>query len=1041
MRTYGTLTREDTYWVFDVEPHVAVRLKRLFPRALATRSGTIVVAESDDVALDIEWSLIRWPLDVGADDLAHLTAVADRQRWIGDQIVSIFAGHPVDGDFRIPARAPRWDHQRTNADIVSVVKRLLITDSLGAGKSYSGSLTFRNPDALPGLVVAAPHLQHQWYNEIKATWPDFHVHVVTKGTPYDPMRTRLGRRHVRPPDVYVTTYSKLGGWSQHLAGAIRSVVFDEVQELRNGTSTVKGTAAATIADKANYVVGLSVGPDSVVEMIGGPFGTGWVGTIEEATRLVAKEVAPECWGIHELFRVEHLDVRSRGWTGERFGWKPVRTFLRHRCDTTTTTLRVPSGRLTLTDEHSVYRVAARGLDLVRADGLTPGDRLAGDDGNGWAAVAEQPFDFADLAADLVRGQVVVDTAGITRHDIGVTAWQWQNFHKEAKFGPRLPADIYRQHAALLPPPTGAYQGIGRGHRWIAASVNLSDWAYLLGFYLGDGWLDGTRVGLAVEDALAEHMMDMVANLPHVALEPKLRPGNGRSVEVRFSHPLFSEMLRRTTRGANCYDKFIPGEWIISWPETARRELLRGLVDSDGSVGRDGRRYYTTVSKPLATSLLSLLRSLGAQGSLSCRTGTGAGGADAHGRKIVGTRNAFSVNWSAHAESGDNFGWRGNRVRYDWGRNKLKEAAVRSVEADLESPDVVYDLEMVGHPSFVADGVLVHNTATPVTNYGGDLWEIYSIVRPDALGERHEFLREWCGSSYGGKPRVANPAALGSFLRDSGVMVGVKLPGIEPLRIEQVVDHDIDVYDQLSGNAAELARFILSQETPTTDRWQAAGELDVRLRQATGIAKAPYVAAFVELLLESVDKVVLWGWHHACYDIWMERLAKHRPVKFTGAESDTQKRDALDRFRRPNNEGGSAVFIMSLRSGAGLNGLQDVCHVGVFGELDWTPSMHAQCIGRLNRPGQENHPVLAYFLTSDVGSDLPMIEVLGVKKQQAEPIEDPSIERITPLMEVDADRVKMLARAVLEQAGEPIPTTPAEPDEGDDDGGNVIPLFR
>lgn len=125
---------------------------------------------------------------------------------------------------------------------------------------------------------------------------------------------------------------------------------------------------------------------------------------------------------------------------------------------------------------------------------------------------------------------------------------------------------------------------------------------------------------------------------------------------------------------------------------------------------------------------------------------------------------------------------------------------------------------------------------------------------------------------------------------------------------------------------------------------------------------------------------------------------------------------------------------------GVNGLQEVCNVGVFGELDWTPSAMAQCIGRLNRPGQPNHPVLAYFLTSEVGADPTMIDVLGVKREQAEPIEDPDRPIATRLMEYDYDRVKLLAEAVLAQTGE----EPPQPDsDGDDDGGgsNVIPLFR
>src|SRR5690606_29473386 len=136
------------------------------------------------------------------------------------------------------------------------------------------------------------------------------------------------------------------------------------------------------------------------------------------------------------------------------------------------------------------------------------------------------------------------------------------------------------------------------------------------------------------------------------------------------------------------------------------------------------------------------------------------------------------------------------------------------------------------------------------------------------------------------------------------------------------------------------------------------ELSVLLRQATGIAKAPYVAEFVRLLVQSGESVVVFAWHRAVYDVLLSRLASLHPVMYTGSESPAQKQNALDRFRK----GDSQVFLMSLRAGAGLNGLQERCSVAVFAELDWSPGVHEQCIGRLARDGQSS-PVLAYFLVA------------------------------------------------------------------------------
>ena len=191
--------------------------------------------------------------------------------------------------------------------------------------------------------------------------------------------------------------------------------------------------------------------------------------------------------------------------------------------------------------------------------------------------------------------------------------------------------------------------------------------------------------------------------------------------------------------------------------------------------------------------------------------------------------------------------------------------------------------------------------------------------------------------------------------------------------------------------------------------RAAGEFDYKLRQATGLAKAPYVARFVDLLLESGERVVLYGWHHAVYDVWRQELARWKPAFFTGQESTSQKEQAREAFM----EGKSRVLCMSLRAGAGLDGLQDVCAPTVFGELDWSPQVHTQCIGRLHRDGQQR-PVVAYYLLADEGSDPVVSDVLGIKRMQSEPVLAPNAPLIQPKATVD--RVRLLAKDYASRHG-------------------------
>lgn len=303
------------------------------------------------------------------------------------------------------------------------------------------------------------------------------------------------------------------------------------------------------------------------------------------------------------------------------------------------------------------------------------------------------------------------------------------------------------------------------------------------------------------------------------------------------------------------------------------------------------------------------------------------------------------------------------------------------------------------------------TATPVYNYGGEIFNVLDVLDHGCLGDRDEFNREWATGS-GSKVRVSDPVALGSTLRENGLVlrrtrkdVGRELPPIQ--RIAYPVAIDQDAFAANAQGAADLARVIIAKAGTPTELFKAAGDFDWRLRLATGVAKAPHVADFARLLLETEQPLILFGWHHEVYDIWRDRLADHRPRFFTGQESEKQKYDAQSAFIA----GDTNLLIMSLRAGAGIDGLQERCSVCVFGELDWSPGVHTQCVGRLARDGQPD-PVVAYFAVADEGSDPVIAEVLDLKRQQADGIVDPQRPLFQELAGQPEDRIKLLAEAYL-----------------------------
>lgn len=276
------------------------------------------------------------------------------------------------------------------------------------------------------------------------------------------------------------------------------------------------------------------------------------------------------------------------------------------------------------------------------------------------------------------------------------------------------------------------------------------------------------------------------------------------------------------------------------------------------------------------------------------------------------------------------------------------------------------------------------SGTPIFNYGFEVWTLFNVINPGLLADETSFRREWCGYM----DKVSDPVALGSFLRDSysyirrtkyDEEVKSELPPVN--KIVHTVGFDQKAIDSMEDEAKTLALQVLQGEF--VERGQAARELSILVRKKTGISKAKDVANYVKMICENGEKVLLAGWHRDVYDIWMKELADYNPVMYTGSETPSQKQKNKQKFV----DGESQVMIISLRSGVGLDGLQDVCSYVVIGELDWTNAVHEQVIGRIYREGQGNQ-VNAIHLVSDSGSDPVVMDILALKKSQQDGINDP-----------------------------------------------------
>jgi hypothetical protein len=137
--------------------------------------------------------------------------------------------------------------------------------------------------------------------------------------------------------------------------------------------------------------------------------------------------------------------------------------------------------------------------------------------------------------------------------------------------------------------------------------------YVLGVCIGDGNLCNNRINISIPDneketanriesLLREDMLlkeDRSSNCPRYRIMHKVR---------KFKNDYISE-IKRLGLNVKGNDKFIPTEYKLG-SISQRLDLLRGLMDSDGTIGKNNRISFSTNSEKLANDVSELVFSLG-----------------------------------------------------------------------------------------------------------------------------------------------------------------------------------------------------------------------------------------------------------------------------------------------------------------------------------------------------------------------------------------------------------------------------------------------
>jgi len=260
---------------------------------------------------------------------------------------------------------------------------------------------------------------------------------------------------------------------------------------------------------------------------------------------------------------------------------------------------------------------------------------------------------------------------------------------------------------------------------------------LLGLYLGDGYCskpvmigDGKGYKRGGSFIIAASPNASYRNY-YLNIVQKLTGSEGHIGKncVAFGSSSYVRRIDYLGFSGTAHQKRIP-EWVFSMPEEYKLALLRGLIDSDGSIDKNGRASFALCNKNLIKDIWSLCLSCSLQVGSVCTREREA--TLPNGKKFNQIYHIFMISCASDvAKIGTHTTVYKERIQANVFKDKKQLLSATGGNSsfekitsllntnefhfakvvDIEKQDVqdVYDIEVNGSHNFIAEGIVVHNS--------------------------------------------------------------------------------------------------------------------------------------------------------------------------------------------------------------------------------------------------------------------------------------------------------------------------------------------
>jgi SNF2 family DNA or RNA helicase len=195
VRAYGKiyLDEDKKHWkINNAEPHVCIKLKAIFAKLSASATQPFSFDNTPEVCQDLLWFTERYPLAISEADM--LVMKREKKKHVNNinDIERILLPDYQPKELTLKDGYQARHYQLTGVDVYMKVKRLLIGDDIGTGKTIIGILSCLHKETRPCAVVVQTHLPKQWKDQVEM-FTGLTVHLIKGTRPYD----------LPPADIYI----------------------------------------------------------------------------------------------------------------------------------------------------------------------------------------------------------------------------------------------------------------------------------------------------------------------------------------------------------------------------------------------------------------------------------------------------------------------------------------------------------------------------------------------------------------------------------------------------------------------------------------------------------------------------------------------------------------------------------------------------------------------------------------------------------------------------------------------------------------------